>query len=82
MRFLDKDVNHNDIINAYIGANCHSFILQLPNGYDTVIGDHGSMLPSGQKQYIAITSALIQDPAVLLLYEVTSTLDRESQKVI
>ncbi|MDP2921481.1 MAG: ABC transporter ATP-binding protein [Candidatus Omnitrophota bacterium] len=71
-----------DIIEASKAANAHNFIMKIPKGYDTIIGDRGIKLSGGEKQRIAIARALFKDPPILILDEATSQLDTESEKLV
>jgi len=80
--FANFEASENDIVNACIKANCHNFISEMKDGYNTVVGENGVKLSGGQKQRISIARAILKDSSIILLDEATSALDTESEKIV
>ncbi|MDM7982970.1 MAG: ABC transporter transmembrane domain-containing protein [Maricaulis sp.] len=80
--FGRPDASREEVIEAARAANAHDFIMALPEGYDTQLGENASTLSGGQRQRLAIARAILRDAPILLLDEATSALDSESEQVI
>ncbi|XP_020096591.1 ABC transporter B family member 28 isoform X2 [Ananas comosus] len=78
----DDDVSKDDIVKAAKAANAHEFIISLPQGYDTLVGERGSLLSGGQRQRVAIARALLKNAPILILDEATSALDATSERLV
>ncbi|HXZ24689.1 MAG TPA: ATP-binding cassette domain-containing protein, partial [Nitrospiria bacterium] len=76
---MDAEMPESDMIDAAKGARAHEFIMQLPEGYDTWVGERGVKLSVGQKQRIAIARALLKDPPMIVFDEATSNIDIETE---
>lgn len=78
----DLESTRDEVIEAAKNANAHEFIMELPNGYDTDIGQRGTKLSGGQKQRLSIARVFLKNPPILIFDEATSSLDNESEKVV
>ncbi len=76
------DATHDEVIAAAKAANAHDFIIEMIDGYDTIVGERGIKLSGGQRQRVAIARAILKNPRILLLDEATSSLDNESEYLV
>lgn len=82
IRYGNNEATDEEVITAAMQANAHEFIMSLPNGYHSDIGQRGVKLSGGQKQRLSIARVFLKNPSVLILDEATSALDNESERVI
>jgi ATP-binding cassette subfamily B protein len=82
IRFGKPSATDDEIIAAAKAANAHEFIMDLPKGYDTQVGENGAFLSGGQRQRLAIARAILKDSPILLLDEATSALDARSEALV
>jgi subfamily B ATP-binding cassette protein MsbA len=76
------DATEEEVFAAARAANAHTFISELPDGYDSIVGERGVKLSGGQRQRVAIARAVLRDPRILILDEATSSLDNESEALV
>lgn len=79
IRFGKPDASHDEVVRVAKKACCHDFIMALPQGYDTVIGESGATLSDGEKQRISIARAILKDAPIVILDEATSSVDPENE---
>jgi len=80
--YAKPDATPEEIIEASKAANAHDFIINLPDGYDTVIGERGQTISGGERQRISIARAVLRDPKILILDEATASVDTETEATI
>ena len=82
IRYAKPEATEDEVIAAAVAASIHDRVMDLPDGYDTIVGERGYKLSGGEKQRMAIARVLLKDPRILILDEATSALDTVSERLI
>jgi len=82
IRYGHPEASFDRIIEAARAANAHDFVVKLPHGYETVVGERGQTLSGGERQRVSIARAILHDPRILILDEATSSVDTETERQI
>ena len=82
IRYGSPDAPITEVVEAARKAHAHAFISEMPQGYDTIIGEHGVRLSGGQRQRLAIARAILRNPPIMIMDEATSALDTESERIV
>ena len=82
IKYGNFDATIDEVIEASKAVNAHEFIMNLPNGYDTIVGEGGSKLSTGQKQLISFARAILANPKILILDEATSSIDTKTEEIV
>jgi ATP-binding cassette subfamily B protein len=82
VRYAHPEASPERVIEASKAANAHDFIVKLPQGYDTIVGERGQNLSGGERQRVSIARAILHDPRILILDEATSAVDTETERKI
>jgi ATP-binding cassette, subfamily B, bacterial len=82
IRYAKPEATLEEVIVAARAANAHDFVVKLPHGYDTIVGERGQTLSGGERQRVSIARAVLHDPRILILDEATSSVDTETERHI
>ena len=80
IKFGKPEASHEEVVAAAKAARCHDFIMALPDGYDTVIGEGGATISGGERQRLSIARAMLKDAPVVILDEATANVDPENER--